>query len=67
MAAAASNHQGNSLSPFLTASNLAAAVNAAAAVNGSAQNTAALHFPQLGGLLLSPVVLVSNMDENVKF
>ncbi|KAI1728194.1 RNA recognition motif domain-containing protein [Ditylenchus destructor] len=64
MAAAASNHQGNSLSPFLTASNLAAAVNAAAAVNGSAQNTAALHFPQLGGLLLSPVVLVSNMDEN---
>jgi polypyrimidine tract-binding protein 1 len=68
-AMAAANTQQNNLTPFLTglgASNLAAAAAAAAAANGAnAQNNAAsLHFSQLSNMFLTPVVLVSNMDEN---
>uniref|UniRef100_A0A915EAB4 RRM domain-containing protein n=1 Tax=Ditylenchus dipsaci TaxID=166011 RepID=A0A915EAB4_9BILA len=62
-AMAAANHQ-NSLTPFLTglgAGNLAAA---AAAANGANAQNSALHFGQLGGLMMSSVILVSNMDEN---
>lgn len=73
-AASAANgvHSSNSLSPFFSfGGNLAAAAAAAAAANGGGtaamnQNAAAaLNFPQLANLLGSPVLLVSNLDENV--
>lgn len=66
-----------SLAPFLTGigGNLATAAAAAAAANGAAtpnnatllgQTIASLQFPQLGLLNLTSVILVSNLDENVR-
>lgn len=56
------------ISPFLTgltttlASNAASPVTANALLNSTA---AALRLPHVGVLNMSPVVLVSNLDENV--
>lgn len=57
------------MSPFLTGltTTLASGAGSPAAANAAVLNAtaAALRFPHVGVLNISPVILVSNLDENV--